>query len=140
MIDEKLEGALRAREHWEKNPERQPRLLMAVAEIDPKSRGAVVWAALTLGTACGVPQPAMIKELCRVGMLPRVALYRMMNSAMKPALELDARILEFLGLHPCENAAELARAVARTMREAGFSMKPVEAVNLLWAPMEQSGS
>lgn len=130
MIDKALEGALRARETWEKQPERQPRLLLSVAEIDPEDRGAVVWAALTIGTAAGVPQPAMLKELCREGKMPRVALYRMMNRAMRPALELDQRILEFLGLHPCENAAELARAVARTMREAGFSASPLEAQGL----------
>lgn len=130
MIEQILQGALRARDTWEKQPERQPRLLLSVAEIDPEERGAVVWAALTIGTAAGVPQPAMIKELCREGKMPRVALYRMMNRAMRPALELDRQILEFLGLHPCENAAELARAVARTMREAGFSASPLEAMGL----------
>lgn len=129
MIDKALEGALRALKHWDDHPERQPRLLLAVAEISPDERGAVVWAALTFATAAGVPQQAMIKELCREGKMPRVALYRMMNRAMRPALEYDPRILEFLGLHRCETAAELARAVARTMREAGFAATPAEADN-----------
>lgn len=130
MIDTALDGALRALKHWEDHPEKQPRLLLSVAEIDAADAGADAWVALTVATAAGIPQPAMVKELCRLRHMPRVALYRAMNRAMKPALELDGRVLEFLGLHPCETAAELARAVARSMREAGFAATPLEAQGL----------
>lgn len=123
MEHEEMQAAERARAYWRANPQQQPRLLMEATGIDENSSGAIVWAALTLATAAGVKQPDMVGQLCKAGRLPRPALYRMMNRAMSPALDAEPELLEFLGLHRCENAAELARAVARSMRECGFRGK-----------------
>lgn len=123
MLDEMVEIRAAAQEllrEWRSDPAGQPELLMEIASVDKGSKGAIAWKALTLATAAGEPQPATISALCKAGVVARPRLYAMMNEAMQPAMRLERGALEFLGLHSCERASELARAVARSMRECGF--------------------
>lgn len=138
MTEERKEEAGAWLAYWRDNPVEQPRMLLEMFSIDPDSRGALIWAALTFATAMGEPQPRMIARLCDAGRLPRPRVYQLMNQAMAPALEGPQQIMETLGLHECERASELARAVARNMRACGYKAQGEEVLSD-WLKMLKRG-